>query len=149
MRERDTIKKIRWRHRYALRVYMYEKYENMILQVAPCGRGGSLCARFCKGNYSYHYVVPQCSEAHNFSLKSITGVVHGQPGLSWCFRRQGTEAYTPYGALCRGENATSIDLWDCYSRMKKQNPLHRGLYADQLERWFRVFDRSQVCTNNG
>lgn len=31
--------------------------------------------------------------------------------------------------------------------MKKHNPLHRGLYADQLERWFRVFDRSQVCTN--
>ena len=28
--------------------------------------------------------------------------------------------------------------------MKEHNPLHRGLYADQLERWFRVFDRSQV-----
>ncbi|CAM9259583.1 unnamed protein product, partial [Laminaria digitata] len=24
------------------------------------------------------------------------------------------------------------------------NPLYRGLYADQLERWFRVFDRSQI-----
>lgn len=58
--------------------------------------------------------------------------------------RQGAEAYKPYGALCRGENATSEDLWGCYKSMNEHNPLHRGLYADQLERWFRVFDRSQV-----
>lgn len=57
---------------------------------------------------------------------------------------QGAEVYEPYGALCRGENATSVDLWDCYRRMQTYNPLHRGLYADQLERWFRVYDRSQV-----
>ena len=24
------------------------------------------------------------------------------------------------------------------------NPLYRGVYAEQFERWFRVFDRSQV-----
>ena len=28
--------------------------------------------------------------------------------------------------------------------MHNYNPLYRGLYADQFERWFRVFDRSQV-----
>lgn len=28
--------------------------------------------------------------------------------------------------------------------MKVHNPLYRGLYADQIERWFRVFRRSQV-----
>lgn len=64
--------------------------------------------------------------------------------LSVCLFFQGSEAYKPYGALCRGENATSADLWDCYKRMQLYNPLHRGLYADQLERWFRVYDRSQV-----
>lgn len=57
---------------------------------------------------------------------------------------QADEGYEPYTALCRGENASATDLWRCYQAVKVFNPLYRGLYADQLERWFRVFDRSQV-----
>lgn len=57
---------------------------------------------------------------------------------------QADEGYEPYTAICRGENASSSDLWQCYQAMQVFNPLYRGLYADQLERWFRVFDRSQV-----
>ena len=52
--------------------------------------------------------------------------------------------YQPYTAICRGENASASDLWKCYELLKIYNPLYRGLYADQLERWFRVFHRSQV-----
>ena len=57
---------------------------------------------------------------------------------------QADEGYEPYTAVCRGENASSFDLWKCYKALEVYNPLYRGLYADQLERWFRVFDRSQV-----
>ena len=57
---------------------------------------------------------------------------------------QAEEGYKPYTALCRGENASDSDLSKCYDALDVAKPLHRGLYADQLERWFRVFDRSQV-----
>eukprot|EP00904_Undaria_pinnatifida_P000341 jgi/Undpi1/10307/HiC_scaffold_28.g12758.m1 len=53
-------------------------------------------------------------------------------------------AYQPYTPLCRGENASSSDLWKCYKALDVYDPLYRGLYADQLERWFRVFDRFQT-----
>lgn len=62
---------------------------------------------------------------------------------------QAGASYEPYTALCRGEGATAEDLRECFGNMKKHNPLHRGLYADQLERWFRVFDRSQVEREKG
>ena len=57
---------------------------------------------------------------------------------------QAEAGYEPYTALCRGENASEADLWKCYKALKVSIPLYRGLYADQLERWYRVFDRSQV-----
>ena len=57
---------------------------------------------------------------------------------------QAEVAYQPYTPLCRGENASSSDLWKCYKALDVYDPLYRGLYADQLERWFRVFDRFQV-----
>ncbi|CAM9754238.1 unnamed protein product [Scytosiphon promiscuus] len=66
------------------------------------------------------------------------------PGQAKAYIERGEAAYQPYSALCRGENATSADLWGCYMDMATHNPLHRGLYADQLERWFRVYDRSQI-----
>ncbi|CAM9915004.1 unnamed protein product, partial [Hapterophycus canaliculatus] len=68
------------------------------------------------------------------------------PGQAEAYIEGGEAAYQPYGALCRGENATSADLWACYADMATHNPLHRGLYADQLERWFRVYGRSQART---
>ena len=61
---------------------------------------------------------------------------------------QADEGYEPYTALCRGENASSSDLSECYRASNVLNPLYRGLYADQLERWFRVFDRSQVTKSS-
>lgn len=57
---------------------------------------------------------------------------------------QANARYEPYTPLCRGENASSSDLEECYQALRDYNPLFRGLYADQLERWFRVFDRSRV-----
>eukprot|EP00904_Undaria_pinnatifida_P000340 jgi/Undpi1/10306/HiC_scaffold_28.g12757.m1 len=58
--------------------------------------------------------------------------------------KEGDAGYRPYTAICRGENASTSDLWTCYQALKAYNPLYRGLYADQLERWFRVFHRSQI-----
>ncbi|CAM9637302.1 unnamed protein product, partial [Discosporangium mesarthrocarpum] len=59
-------------------------------------------------------------------------------------KKKAEKAYTPYTPLCQGVNATTEDLWDCWMSMQRHLPLVRGLYADQLERWFRVYDRSQV-----
>lgn len=73
-----------------------------------------------------------------YAMFAHTRTPHAMPCL------QSEESYEPYTPLCRGEQATSVDLKRCWSRMTPHNPLHRGLYADQLERWFRVFDRSQV-----
>ncbi|CAN0455113.1 unnamed protein product [Ectocarpus sp. 12 AP-2014] len=66
------------------------------------------------------------------------------PGQAKGYIKRAEAAYKPYGERCRGENATSADLWNCYKAMATHNPLHRGLYADQLERWFRVYDKSQI-----
>lgn len=57
---------------------------------------------------------------------------------------QAEESYEPYTPLCRGEGATSDDLHHCFKSMLPFHPLLRGLYAEQLERWLRVFDRSQI-----
>ncbi|CAM9561078.1 unnamed protein product, partial [Choristocarpus tenellus] len=58
---------------------------------------------------------------------------------------QAEEDYEPYSTLCMGIGATATDLWECY---RKSNGLHstlfRGLYADQLERWFHVYGREKV-----
>lgn len=78
----------------------------------------------------------------NESNRQEQGTRNGVHSLAWF--RQAEAAYKPYGKRCRGENATSADLWNCYKAMATHNPLHRGLYADQLERWFRVYDKSQV-----
>ncbi|CAN0421956.1 unnamed protein product, partial [Discosporangium mesarthrocarpum] len=57
--------------------------------------------------------------------------------------------YKPYQPICQGVGATAEDLWLCYRRMESHNPLFRGLYAEQLERWFRVYDKSQVGGGGG
>lgn len=57
---------------------------------------------------------------------------------------QAEESYEPYTPLCQGKGATSNDLHHCYKSMLPFHPLLRGLYAEQLERWLRVFDRSQI-----
>eukprot|EP00904_Undaria_pinnatifida_P005118 jgi/Undpi1/1736/HiC_scaffold_11.g05126.m1 len=66
------------------------------------------------------------------------------PGEAEKYLAAGELAYEPYTALCRGENASTSDLWKCYQAQIPSMPLYRGLYADHLERWFRVFDRSQI-----
>ncbi|CAM9265904.1 unnamed protein product [Pylaiella littoralis] len=66
------------------------------------------------------------------------------PGEAKAYLEEGGAAYEPYTPLCRGEKATSGDLKRCSSSTQKYNPLYRGLYADQLERWFRVYDRTQI-----
>eukprot|EP00904_Undaria_pinnatifida_P002698 jgi/Undpi1/12429/HiC_scaffold_5.g02101.m1 len=66
------------------------------------------------------------------------------PGEAKDYLARAEEAYQPYTAVCRGENASTSDLWACYEAMYNFNPLYRGVYAEQFERWFRVFDRSQV-----
>ena len=67
-----------------------------------------------------------------------------RPGKALEYLQSAEEIYQPYTSICRGEGASAEDLSDCYERFSKHNPLHRGLYAEQLERWFRVFDRSQI-----
>ncbi|CAN0005669.1 unnamed protein product [Scytosiphon promiscuus] len=66
------------------------------------------------------------------------------PGEAASYFEHGEESYEPYTPSCRGEEATYEGLRNCWNIMQKLNPLHRGLYADQLDRWFRVFDRSQI-----
>ncbi|CBJ33641.1 conserved unknown protein [Ectocarpus siliculosus] len=66
------------------------------------------------------------------------------PGDAAGYIDGGEATYEPYTPLCRGENATTEDLRDCYRAQLPHHPLLRGLYADQLERWFRVFDKSQI-----
>eukprot|EP00903_Cladosiphon_okamuranus_P012420 g11638.t1 len=60
------------------------------------------------------------------------------------YLKKAEESYEPYTPLCRGEGATSDDLHRCFKAMLPFQPLLRGLYAEQLERWLRVFDRSQI-----
>ncbi|CAM9353035.1 unnamed protein product, partial [Phaeothamnion confervicola] len=54
------------------------------------------------------------------------------------------KAYAPYDELCRGPAAAAADLWACKVNATEFEPLARGLYADQLERWFSLFPRSQI-----
>ncbi|CAM9344154.1 unnamed protein product [Ectocarpus sp. 12 AP-2014] len=65
------------------------------------------------------------------------------PGRVKEYLEQGEASYEPYTPLCRGEGARAKDLLRCWKAMATHDPLHRGLYADQLERWFRVYPRSQ------
>ncbi|CAM9814712.1 unnamed protein product [Ectocarpus fasciculatus] len=65
------------------------------------------------------------------------------PGRVKDYLEQGEASYKPYTPLCRGEGAKAKDLLHCWKGMATHNPLHRGLYADQLERWLRVYPRSQ------
>ncbi|CAM9125949.1 unnamed protein product [Ascophyllum nodosum] len=78
------------------------------------------------------------------SLEEMVNTHFHSPGGAKEYLERAEASYQPYAPLCRGENATSEDLMTCFRRMTLHNPLHRGLYADQLERWFRVFDRSQI-----
>jgi len=48
---------------------------------------------------------------------------------------QAEREYTPYTPICTGVNATAADLAACNTQIWKRNPLHRGIYADQLERY--------------
>ncbi|CAN0090885.1 unnamed protein product, partial [Ectocarpus fasciculatus] len=66
------------------------------------------------------------------------------PGRAAGYLRRGTNRSTPYSPLCRGVKAKPGDLAQCFITTHGQNPLFRGLYADQLERWFKVFPRSQI-----
>ncbi|CAM9593351.1 unnamed protein product [Laminaria digitata] len=77
------------------------------------------------------------------SLAQMMRTFHS-PGGAKGYLARADKGYQPYTAFCRGENASSSDLWGCYRQLMHHNPLYRGLYADQLERWFRVFDRSQI-----
>ncbi|CAN0109099.1 unnamed protein product [Ectocarpus sp. 4 AP-2014] len=65
------------------------------------------------------------------------------PGRVKEYLEQGEASYKPYTPLCRGEGARAEDLLRCWKAMVTHEPLHRGLYADQLERWFRVYPPSQ------
>lgn len=107
-------------------------------RVAPC----TVSVRAASGKIVLRLLICFCDFSH---VAHVLHVVHVAP----CpHQRQGSASYKPYTSLCRGENATSADLWQCYKSIEEYNPLHRGLYADQLERWFRVFDRSQVKTTH-
>ncbi|CAN0132971.1 unnamed protein product [Scytosiphon promiscuus] len=76
-------------------------------------------------------------------LEKRQNTLFHNPGDASGYLEKGAASYVPYTPLCRGVGATASDLADCWRRMQSHNPLHRGLYADQLERWFRVYDRSQ------
>lgn len=53
--------------------------------------------------------------------------------------------YSPYDKTCQGEKASAADLWACQTASgKSHRPLLEGLYASQLTRWQRAFDKSQV-----
>ncbi|CAM9297002.1 unnamed protein product, partial [Hapterophycus canaliculatus] len=77
-------------------------------------------------------------------LEKRQNTLFHSPGDATGYLEKGAASYTPYTPLCRGEMATARDLMACWHSMQSHNPLHRGLYADQLERWFRVYDRSQI-----
>ncbi|CAM9434471.1 unnamed protein product [Laminaria digitata] len=78
------------------------------------------------------------------SVEEMISTFFHPPGGAKGYLARAGGGYQPYTALCRGENASAADLWKCYQALKIFNPLFRGLYADQLERWFRVFDPSQI-----
>eukprot|EP00752_Nemacystus_decipiens_P002735 g2554.t1 len=85
----------------------------------------------------------RAKQSFNF-LEETHGTWFHAPGGAADYLKRADESYEPYTPLCRGESATSDDLHLCYKSMLPFHPLLRGLYAEQLERWLRVFDRSQI-----
>ncbi|CAM9873363.1 unnamed protein product [Ectocarpus sp. 4 AP-2014] len=75
----------------------------------------------------------------NFRLKAFHA-----PGRAAGYLNRGTNKVERSAPLCRGVWAEPGNLAKCFIAINGQNPLLRGLYADQLERWFAVFPRSQI-----
>lgn len=58
--------------------------------------------------------------------------------------------FSPYDKRCRGEGASADDLWKCQQKsVETHAALLEGLYAGQVARWRRVFDRTQVLRRPG
>ncbi|CAM9538710.1 unnamed protein product, partial [Choristocarpus tenellus] len=68
-------------------------------------------------------------------LKRVTRHFH-HPFFMSEYLKKASEAYQ--SQECWGDGLRAEDLWNCYEKIDVYNPLLRGLYADQLERWFKI-----------
>ncbi|CAM9404113.1 unnamed protein product [Phaeothamnion confervicola] len=66
------------------------------------------------------------------------------PGKLQEYLAAAAESYAPYKPACRGAGAEPERLRECEKKADLAEPLNRGLYADQLERWLYLFNASQI-----
>eukprot|EP00904_Undaria_pinnatifida_P002702 jgi/Undpi1/12432/HiC_scaffold_5.g02103.m1 len=132
--------------------YIYSPVAPYRIKMARPGGKFVVVLRDPTDRYFSHMRMDMCRQ--NFDVGFATrdekiSTIYHLPGEAKDYLARADQTHQPYSAVCRGENASASDLWACYEAMHNYNPLYRGLYADQFERWFRVFDRSQMMIIDG